>query len=531
MPQPISSAHATARQTDARWLILVAMCFGLFLINLDTSVVNVALPTIQQQFGASTASLQWIINGYLLTLAVLLVTAGKLCDLYGRKRIYLIGLAIFTLASLGCGLAPSLSWLIGFRALQGLGGSIVLAGGLSIISITFTGKQLASAIGIWSGISGLALAAGPTVGGALVQYTGWRSMFLINIPFGILGFFIVLWAMKEMAGKASAARIDVAGIATLTPGIFALILACIEGQSWGWTSLPTLGLIGSAGLLLLAFVRIELRQAYPMVPFRLFHSYAFSAASIISFILLFAMFSSIFFITLLFQDVLGYSALLAGLGTTPMTVMIMLCSPVAGRLAGLIGERPVIIAGLSIFIAGLILFILLLSSHVAYGALVIALLLIGIGNGSSLSLVAAVAMGTVEHGSAGVASGIVNMARQLGGVFGVAILGTIFATRAQSLSFTELAQLPISAQARNQLAQEATSGKHTTLSLHATAAITKNAQDAMLTGTIQGMQLAVTIAASLCILALLLAMRLKRPVEDTLAEDELPELLASEISI
>ncbi|HEX4205592.1 MAG TPA: MFS transporter [Ktedonobacteraceae bacterium] len=520
MKRSVSPVHRESLQKNVKWLTLTAMCCGLFLINLDTSVVNVALPTIQRQFMASTASLQWIINGYLLALAVLLVTVGKLCDLYGRKKIYTIGLAIFTLASLGCGLAPSLSFLIGFRALQGLGGSIVLAGGLSIISITFMGKQLASAIGIWAGIAGLALVAGPVVGGVLVEYLGWRSMFLINIPFGVIGLFIVLRVLNEIAGETITPRIDVAGIVTLTPGIFALTMAFIEGQSWGWTSLSILGLVGIAVLLLAVFVGIELRQTQPMVPFHLFRSYTFTALSIVSFIIFFVMYSSLFFITLFLQDVLGYSALQAGLGITPMAIMIMICPPIAGRLVESFGGRAVIFMGLIIFTLGVFLFAYLLAPHAAYSSLLFAMLLIGIGNGSTVSTVSAVAMGSVEYSSSGVASGIINMSRQLGGAFGVAILGAIFATRARISTTAMVSHLPVSAQAKTQLAQEAGSGEHTVLFLHNISTIMRNAQDAMLTGTVYGMQIAMTIAASFCVIAILLALKLKRPVTESLSTGE-----------
>ena len=264
----------TAAQEESRtkWLTLGAMCFALFMMMLDNTVVNVALPTIQQKFNATTSALEWIVNGYTLSLAVLMVTMGKLGDIFGRKRVFLIGLTVFTAASFACGIAPNLGMLVFFRVLQGIGGSIMMPGTLSIITATFKGKERAQAIGIWAGISGLALAAGPIVGGALVQYVNWQAIFFINIPIGIIAFFVATRVVRESSDTTAARSVDYLGVATLTPSIFALTLALIEGQGWGWASGRILGLFAAAVLFLIAFVVAENRQANPMVHFAMFRS-------------------------------------------------------------------------------------------------------------------------------------------------------------------------------------------------------------------------------------------------------------------
>ncbi len=509
---------AVQEENRSKWLTLGAMCFALFMMMLDNTVVNVALPTIQQKFGATTSALEWIVNGYTLSLAVLMVTMGKLGDVFGRKRLFLIGLTVFTAASFACGVAPNLGTLIFFRVLQGVGGSIMMPGTLSIITATFTGKERAQAIGIWAGISGLALAAGPIVGGALVEYVNWQAIFFINIPIGIAAFLIGSRVVKESSDPNAARSVDYLGVATLTPAIFALTLALIEGQTWGWGSGRILGLFAATVVLLALFAVIENRQAHPMVDFAMFRSVTFTAANVISFVLSFGMFGTIFFLTLYMQNVLGYSAIQSGLRTLPTTGLIMFSAPLGGKLTGRFGGRPIIFTGLVLVGLGLLLDFLRLTAHSPYSDLLPSFLMIGIGIGFAMSPLSSVAMAAVERTKAGVASGILNMNRQLGGVFGIALLGAIFANRSHSHVVRAVTSLPVPNAAKAQIIANASLGRGSGTLPGADPALVLQIKDAVLGGVVNGLTDAMLIGAIACAIGAVLALTLKRPAEETEAE-------------
>ncbi len=510
-PIPRTAAQEESR---AKWLTLGAMCFALFMMMLDNTVVNVALPTIQQKFNATTAALEWIVNGYTLALAVLMVTMGKLGDIFGRKRLFLIGLTAFTLASFACGIAPNLGSLIFFRVLQGIGGSIMMPGTLSIITATFTGKERAQAIGIWAGISGLALAAGPIVGGLLVEYANWQSIFFINVPIGIVALIVGLRVVRESSDPTAARSVDYLGVLTLTPAIFALTLALIEGQGWGWVSGRILGLFATAILFLLAFVVAENRQANPMVQFGIFRSRAFLAANVITFVLTFGMFGTIFFLTLYMQNVLGYSAIQSGLRTLPMTALIIVCAPLSGRLVGRIGGRPIVFSGLSLVGLGLFIDSRRLTAHSAYTVLLPSFILIGIGIGFAMSPLSTIAMGAVERTKAGVASGVLGMVRQLGGVFGIALLGAIFANRSHAHVVGAVATLPLPDTAKAQIIANASLGKGSGTLPGVDPALVLQIKDAVLGGVVQGLTDAMLVGALACVIGAALALTLARPAEE-----------------
>jgi EmrB/QacA subfamily drug resistance transporter len=516
MATTVVQAPRTAAQEDNRskWLTLGAMCFALFMMMLDNTVVNVALPTIQQKFNATTSALEWIVNGYTLSLAVLMVTMGKLGDIFGRKRVFLIGLIVFTAASFACGIAPNLGALVFFRVLQGIGGSIMMPGTLSIITATFTGKERAQAIGIWAGISGLALAAGPVVGGLLVEYVNWQAIFFVNVPIGILAFLVGTRVIRESYDATAARSVDYLGVATLTPSIFALTLALIEGQGWGWASGRILGLFAAALVLLVAFVVIENRQANPMVSFPMFRSRAFLAANVITFVLTFGMFGTIFFLTLYMQNVLGYSAIQSGLRTLPMTALIIVGAPLSGRLVGRIGGRPIVFAGLTLIGLGLFIDSRRLTAHSDYTVLLPSFILIGIGIGFAMSPLSSIAMGAVERTKAGVASGVLGMVRQLGGVFGIALLGAIFANRTHAHVASAVAQLPVPDAVKTQIVASAGIGKGGGVLAGADPAIALQIKDAVLGGVVQGLTDAMLIGALACAIGAVLALTLKRPAED-----------------
>ena len=516
MATMVASAPRTPVQEENRskWLTLGAMCFALFMLMLDNTVVNNALPTIQQRFHTTTSALEWIVNGYTLSLAVLMVTMGKLGDLFGRKRVFLTGLTIFTLASLACGLAPNLGMLIFFRVLQGIGGSIMTPGTLSIITATFAGKERAQAIGIWAGISGLALAAGPIVGGALVTYVNWQSIFFINIPIGAVAFLVSARVVRESSDPTAVRTVDYLGVATLTPAIFSLTLALIEGQSWGWMSGRILGLFAAAVVLLALFALAEARQAHPMVDFGIFRSTTFTAANIIIFVLSFGMFGTIFFLTLYMQNILGYSAIQSGLRTLPTTGLVVFSAPLGGRLVGRFGGRPIVFAGLLLVGLGLLLDAMRLTAHSGYAVLLPSFVMIGIGIGFAMSPLSSVSMGAVERSKAGVASGILNMNRQLGGVFGIALLGAIFANRAHNHVADAVAGLPVPDAAKAQIVAGASLGRSGGAISGANPEVVARIKDAVLGGVVSGLTDAMLVGAIACFIGAGLALLLRQPAEE-----------------
>jgi EmrB/QacA subfamily drug resistance transporter len=311
-------------------LTLGAMCFALFMAMLDNTVVNVALPTIQTHFGSGVSGLAWIIDAYTLVFAAFMLTGGTLGDLYGRKRVFLIGLTIFTLGSLAAGLAPSLNALIAARALQGLGAAALLPGTLSILTQTFPdARERAMAIGIWAGVSGMALAAGPIVGGALVDGLGWQSVFFLNIPIGILAFFVAMRIVRE-SKHAEGRHLDLPGQVLAIVGLGALTYALIEANSYGWTSPTILGLFAGAAVAIGLFLWVELRSSSPMLQLSFFKDRTFAAAATTAALVSFGMFGVFFFLTLFLQNIQGYSALGMGVRALPLTGAIIVTAPLAG---------------------------------------------------------------------------------------------------------------------------------------------------------------------------------------------------------
>lgn len=509
-PAPRAAAQQAGR---AKWLTLGAMCFALFMMMLDNTVVNVALPTMQATFNATTASLEWIVNGYTLALAVLMVTMGKLGDIFGRKRLFLIGLTLFTAASLASGVAPNLGTLVLFRVVQGIGGAIMTPGTLSIITATFHGKERAQAIGIWAGISGLALALGPVVGGALVEYVNWQAIFFINLPIGVVAFVVAARVVAESRDPNAARAVDYLGVATLSAGLFALTLALIEGQGWGWGSGRILGLFAAAVVALALFVVVENRQAHPMVRFGIFRSRAFLAANVITLVQTFGMFGTIFFLTLYMQNILGYSAIQSGLRLLPMSGAVVFAAPLAGRLVGRIGARPVVFTGLVAVGTGLLLAALRLTPTAAYTVLLPSFLLIGAGIGLSMSPLSAVAMGAVSPSQAGLASGVLGMTRQLGGVFGVALLGAIFANRAQTRVADAAAALPVPEAVRAQIVTGAGLGRSGGALAGANPDLLARVREAVLGGVVGGVADAMLVGALAAFIGAALALTLRRPAE------------------
>jgi EmrB/QacA subfamily drug resistance transporter len=438
-----------------KWLVLVAMVFGLFMPMLDNLVVNVALPTIQRRLGAGFSGLAWVIDAYTLTFASLMLTGGALGDLYGRKRFFLGGLAIFTLGSLACGLSETSSQLIGFRAVQGLGAALLLPGSLSIITATFHGRERGAAIGIWAAMSGLAVAAGPLIGGYLVEHVSWQSIFFINIPVGIMGFVLTWLVVRESRDPSRSRRLDPPGLVAGTAGLFFLVYALIEGNARGWTDPIILGAFVLAAVFLSAFFYVESRRDSPMLPLSFFQNPTFAASNVVAASVFFALFGTIFFLTLYLQNIQGYSPVAAGIRLFPFTACILLIAPISGRLSDRFGSRWFMTGGTLLAAVGMAL-LLRTGIGSSYATVILpAFIVLGAGMAMTMAPMTAAVMASVETRHAGVASAATNTSRELGGVFGIALLTAIVTSSFENGLLQRLAGIGLPASASEEIVRAA----------------------------------------------------------------------------
>ncbi len=407
-----------------RWYTLGAMCFALFMIMLDNTVVNVALPSIQRDLDVSINNLEWTVNAYTLTFAVLLVTGGRLGDIFGRRRMFLAGVVMFGASSLFIAFSQTDTWLIAGRAAQGVGAAFMMPATLSIISNAFPPHERGKAIGTWAGASAIALAVGPVVGGFLVENVSWQSIFLINVPIAIIAVVVTLWATHESRDESAPRVVDIPGVVTVSLGLGAIVLALVEGNVWGWGSARIVGLLAFGVLSLVAFVVVERRTTYPMVDFGFFRSRSFLGANLVAFIVSFAMLAMFFFLALYLQNIRGYSPLEAGVRFLPSTVVIIFAGPIAGRLADKVGPRILMASGL-VLVAISLFWQGHLTPTTAYSSLAGAFVIMGLGMGLVMSPMSTAAMNAVDASKAGVASGVLSMSRMVGGTFGVAIVGAL----------------------------------------------------------------------------------------------------------
>ena len=412
---------------NRKWWTLAAVAFGLFMIMLDNTIVNVALPSIERDLHVSISELEWIVTAYALTFAALLITGGKLGDLYGRKLIFVVGIGIFTASSLACGLAPNAGVLIGARMVQGVGAALMNPASLSIITATFPPRERGQAIGIWAGVSAMALAIGPLVGGVIVENLNWNWIFFINVPVGIVGIVVSWLVIKESRDMSHEQSVDLPGLVTSSLGLFALTYALIEGNSHGWTSPEILSLFAAAAVLLVAFVVVEHRQRLPMLDLDLFKIGSFTGANIVAMLVSLGMFGVFFFVSLYVQNILGYSPTQAGALFLPMTILIIIVAPIAGRLSDRIGSRWLMGAGMIIVGISLLLY-QRVGLHSDVWTLLPSMLLGGVGMAMTMSPMTAAAMGSVPVDKAGVGSGVLNSFRQMGGSLGIALMGAIVAS-------------------------------------------------------------------------------------------------------
>jgi len=424
----------TNKATNA-WVVLVLICLAQFMVVLDATIVNVALPSIQKDLHLTEGSLQWIVNAYTLVFGGFLLLGGRAGDLLGRKRLFLIGLVIFTGASLFDGLASSEGMLIGARALQGLGAALISPAALSIIATTFEeGVQRARALGVWAAIAIGGSAVGLILGGVLTQYFSWPWIFFVNVPVGVAAFLLSLRLVPESRDALAHRSYDVAGAITVTGGLMALVYAIVDAQSAGWGSAKTLGFFALAAVLLAAFVVVELRAKSPLVRLSIFRIRSLLTANVAMFLAMSGMFAMFFFNTLYIQRVLGYGPLKAGLAFLPFTAGIMISAGLASQFAPRLGVRPVAALGMLLSAGGLLL-LTQLPVHGSYVANVLpSIALSSLGMGAVFMPLTLIATTGLHNEDQGLASGLFNTSQQVGGALGLAVLSTLAASKTSSAS-------------------------------------------------------------------------------------------------
>src|ERR687886_15088 len=423
-------------ERNRKWWVVVAMALATILITLDFGGVMILLPTIGRELDTSTTGLQWTANAYLLAFAVVMVAAGRLADIFGRRLLLLIGIAIFIVASSLCGLAQADWWIIAARAAQGLGAGVFLTASLSIVSGAFPPEEQSKGIGVWAGVIGIGIAVGPFIGGFLTEVASWRWFFFVNIPIALLSVFLTLRVVRESRDETAGRHVDFFGLVTVTAGLTALVFGIQQSETLGWGSLFVIGTLVVAVILLALFVFVELRLREPLIDLALFTNRGYLGANAVAFAQNFGFGAVMFFLTLYLQYVLDYSPLEAGLVFLPLTVLFTLVNPQAGRLAGTIGLRLSMAGGMAM-IAVAFLLLALITPTSGLALVVVALLVAGIGQAFAYTISTTAGMAAIPEAKAGAASGVLQMVRQLGVVFGVAVPGALF----KALENSKLAEL------------------------------------------------------------------------------------------
>jgi EmrB/QacA subfamily drug resistance transporter len=416
-------------EENRRWWTLGALCFALFMIMLDNTVVNVALPAIRKDLGVTQAELEWTVAAYALTFASLLLTGGKLGDLYGRRLIFAIGLVVFTISSLACGLSGSATELIGARAVQGVGAALMMPSTLSIISATFAVKERGTAIGIWAGVSAMALAIGPLLGGIITEHISWNWIFFVNVPIGVVAVLAAIFVVPESKDTSRQQRLDLPGLITSALALFSIVFALIEANRYGWTSTLILSLFALGAVSLAGFIFLEMHQRVPLLDLSLFKSGTFAGANLVAILVTLAMFGIFVFFPIYMQTYLGWSPVQAGAALLPWTVMIVIFAPIAGKLSDRVGSRWLMAGGMTT-VAACCLLLSTTGLHSSFWNLLPAFLLGGLGMSFVMTPMSAAAMGAAPVAKAGVASGVLNTFRQVGVALGIAIMGAIVTDRA-----------------------------------------------------------------------------------------------------
>ncbi len=425
---------------DRKWWTLIAVCTATFMLLLDITVVNVALPDIQHSLHSSFSDLQWVIDAYSLTLAAFLLTAGVVGDMFGRRVVFAVGLGVFSVSSLVCGLSSSALMLNLARAAQGVGGAIMFATSLALIASAFQGKERGTAFGIYGAVIGGAVAVGPLVGGALTSGLGWRWIFFVNVPVGVVAVLVTMTQVQE-SKEANERRIDWIGFVSFSAALFMLVFALVRGNTNGWGSTMIVSLLAGSGVLLAVFVVAEWRQSDPMLDLNLFRRPAVVGSSIVAMTLAASIFAMFLYITLFVQDDLGYGPFAAGLRFLPITMLSFVVAPFAGKLSVRIKARYLLGSGLLLVALGLLL---MSSVHASSGWTVLlpGFIVTGIGIGTVNPVLASAAISVVPPQRSGMASGANNTFRQMGLATGIAGLGAVFQSQIQQKTLAGLGASP-----------------------------------------------------------------------------------------
>ncbi|MGD0606642.1 MAG: MFS transporter [Streptosporangiaceae bacterium] len=417
------------RPEPNRWWTLTAVSLAAFMTYLDNNVVNVAIPTIQRSLQLSVSGLEWVVSSYLLTLAGLLLVGGRLADVYGRRRLFLVGMAVFTLSSLAAGLAGSGGVLIASRAVQGVGAALLMPTTLAIIMATFANpRQRSTAIGIWAAVGALALALGPVIGGLISQHLQWGWIFLINVPVGVITFAIAAFYVRESRAEAAVRRLDLPGLITSALALFALTYALIEGGVLGWTAAPIIGAFAVAAVAAAAFGAVEARGRYPMVELAMFRIREFSGGTGTMMIWSFGILGIYFFTSLYLQETLGFSPTKAGLAFAPMALCVAVFAGLAPRVEAWAGAHRTVAFGMLLMVVGLTLFARL-GLRAGYDSLLPGFMLFGAGAGLMNVPLTNAIMHATPAARAGVASALLNASREVAGLLGITVIGAVLRTR------------------------------------------------------------------------------------------------------
>jgi EmrB/QacA subfamily drug resistance transporter len=428
------------------WVVLIVVSLGFFMTLLDLTIVNIAIPNMITKLHASLDGILWVINAYALVLAVLLITAGRLGDLRGQKKLFIIGIVVFTLASAACGFSPTVGWLVAFRSVQGAGAALLMPQTLAILTMVFPPERRGAAFGIWGAVAGVATIAGPTLGGLLVTAFDWRYIFFINVPIGVAVIILSIFLVPDIR-TGTEHRLDIAGVTLASLALLAICYGLVEGQKYNWStikgfiSIPLIIAVGVALLGVFLFVQARTQDREPLVPFALFRDRNFSLMTWVSAAVAIAMMGIFLPITIYLQSALGFSALRAGLTLAPASLVSMFVAPVAGRMTDRIGGKWILFAGLVLFGGGMGWLAAISSTHSTWVDFLPALAVAGVGMGCTFAPMTTTAMRSVQPQVAGAASGMINTTRQVGAVIGTAAIGAVLENRL-------VVQLPAAAAAR-----------------------------------------------------------------------------------
>ncbi len=433
----LDERELTAPRSRGLGLVLAAVGIPVFMVTLDNLVVTNALPVIKSELGASLSDLQWFVNAYTLAFAALLLTAAAIGDRLGRRRVFLAGITLFTLASAACALATEPWMLIGSRAIQGVGAAAVMPLSLTLLAGAVPEKMRSAAIGIWGGISGLGIAVGPVVGGAVVDGLNWQWIFWLNVPVGVIAVVLATRVLTESRGTAK--QLDLLGLVLATSGVLSVVWGVVHGADDGWTSAGVLGSLIAGVVLLAAFLGWERRTAAPMLPLRLFSVRSFSVVNVVAFTFAVGVFGAVFLLAQFFQVVQGYTPFQSGVRTLPWTAAPLVVAPIAGLIVDRVGPRILIVTGQALLAAALAWIALVTSATTQYGDFVAPFVLAGIGMGLTFAPSASVVMESASDADRGVASGTNNTIREVGVAMGVAVLASVFASAGSYESPTQYA--------------------------------------------------------------------------------------------